>query len=85
MTTFSGVPTADAALLNVPAADADISSLRFGICGAAPMPVELLNRFERATGIRILEGYGMTETTACASVNPRDRERRVGSVGLPVP
>lgn len=85
VTTFSGVPTVYAALLNVPIGDADVSSLRFGICGAAPMPVEMFNRFEKATGIRLLEGFGMTETTACASVNPRDGERRVGSIGLPVP
>lgn len=85
VTTFSGVPTVYAALLNVPIGEADITSLRFGICGAAPMPVETFNRFEKATGIRLLEGFGMTETTACASVNPRDGERRVGSVGLPVP
>lgn len=85
VTTFSGVPTVYAALLNVPIAGADVSSLRFGICGAAPMPVEMFRRFEQATGIRLLEGFGMTETTACASVNPRDGERRVGSIGLPVP
>ncbi|MDB5999930.1 MAG: AMP-binding enzyme family protein [Rhizobacter sp.] len=85
VTTFSGVPTVYAALLNVPIEGADVSSLRFGICGAAPMPIELFNRFERATGIRILEGYGMTETTATACVNPRDGERRIGSIGLPAP
>lgn len=85
VTTFSGVPTVYAALLNVPIGDADISSLRFGICGAAPMPVETFHRFEKVTGIRLLEGFGMTETTACACVNPRDGERRIGSIGLPVP
>lgn len=85
VTTFAGVPTVYAALLNVPIAGADVSSLRFGICGAAPMPVEMFKRFEQATGIRLLEGFGMTETTACASVNPRDGERRVGSIGISVP
>jgi fatty-acyl-CoA synthase len=68
VTTFSGVPTVYAALLNVPIGGADLSSLRFGICGAAPMPVELFKRFEQATGIRLLEGFGMTETTAAGSI-----------------
>lgn len=85
VTIFSAVPTVYAALLNVPIGGADLSSLRFGICGAAPIPVETFKRFERATGIRLLEGFGMTETSAIASVNPRDGERRVGSIGLPVP
>ncbi|MBN9526499.1 MAG: acyl-CoA synthetase [Alphaproteobacteria bacterium] len=84
-TSFSGVPTIYAALLNVPIGDADVSSLRFAICGAAPMPVELFRRFEAATGIRILEGYGMTEGTCASSVNPFAGERRVGSIGLRYP
>jgi len=84
-TSFSGVPTIYAALLNVPLAGADVSSLRFAICGAAPMPVELFRRFEDATGIRILEGFGMTEGTCASSVNPYAGERRVGSIGLRYP
>jgi len=82
---FSGVPTLYAALLQVPVDDCDLSSLRFGICGAAPMPVELFKTFEERTGLRILEGYGLTESVCVASLNPRDGERRVGSIGIRIP
>ena len=82
---FSGVPTLYAALLQVPVEDCDLSSLRYGICGAAPIPVELFKTFEKTTGLRILEGYGLTESVCVASLNPRDGERRVGSIGLRIP
>ena len=60
-TFFSAVPTVLSALLNVPRDGADIGSLRFAICGAAPLAPELFQRFERATGLKLLEGYGATE------------------------
>ncbi|WP_196782663.1 acyl-CoA synthetase [Chromobacterium paludis] len=85
VTAFSAVPTVYAALMSVPRGEADLSSLRFGICGAAPMPASLIRQFEQATGIRILEGYGLTEGTCISSINPRDGERRVGSIGLRIP
>lgn len=85
ITLFSGVPTILGSLLNTPIDGADLSSLRIALCGAAPMPVELFRRFERETGIRILEGYGLTETTCTASLNPIDGERPVGSIGLRLP
>jgi len=82
---FSGVPTLYGSLLDVPADGRDISSLEYGLCGAAPMPVELLRAFQARTGIRILEGYGLTEGTCISSVNPPLGERRVGSIGLRLP
>lgn len=82
---FSGVPTVFAALLGVPIDGARLSSLRFALCGAAAMPAQIIRRFEEATGIKILEGYGLTEGTCVSSLNPRDGERRVGSIGLPIP
>ncbi|HHJ07237.1 MAG TPA: acyl-CoA synthetase [Anaerolineae bacterium] len=82
---FSGVPTVYSTLLNVPVDNADISSLEFAICGAAPMPVEVFNAFEERSGVRILEGYGLTEGTCISSVNPAYGERRVGSIGLRLP
>ena len=82
---FSGVPTVYAGLLHVPIGDADVSSLDFAICGAAPMPVEVFREFERRSGLRILEGYGLTEGTCVSSVNPPDGERRVGSIGFRLP
>jgi fatty-acyl-CoA synthase len=82
---FSGVPTLFGSLLDVPVGEHDISSLEYGLCGAAPMPVELLRTFQDRTGIRILEGYGLTEGTCVSSVNPPLGERRVGSIGLRLP
>lgn len=81
---FSGVPTLFAKLLDLPV-DADISSLEFGYCGAAPMPPDLIRRFEDTTGARIIEGYGLTEGTCVTSTNPAYGEHRVGSVGLRLP
>ncbi|MBS0448393.1 MAG: acyl-CoA synthetase [Proteobacteria bacterium] len=84
-TFFSSVPTVLAALLAVPRDGAAIDSLRFAVCGAAPLSRELFQRFEAATGLKLLEGYGMTEATCVSSLNPRDGERRVGSIGLRLP
>jgi len=82
---FSGVPTVYSALLDVPIGDSDVSSLEFAICGAAPMPVEVFRQFEERTGVRILEGYGLTEGACVSSVNPALGERRVGSIGFRLP
>ncbi|MBR8145670.1 acyl-CoA synthetase [Burkholderia sp. AU19243] len=82
---FSAVPTLYAALLDVPVGDHAIGSLEYGLCGAAPLPVEVLRAFQEKTGIRILEGYGLTEATCVSSVNPPLGERRAGSIGLSVP
>ncbi len=82
---FSGVPTLYASLLDVPVNGRDLSSLEYALCGAAPMPVEVFRTFQERTGIRILEGYGLTEATCVSSVNPPLGERRIGSIGLRVP
>ena len=79
---FSGVPTVYSALLQQPVAGRDLSSLQYALCGAAPMPVELFRAFEAQIGVRILEGYGLTEGACVSSVNPPDGERLVGSIGL---
>lgn len=84
-TSFGGVPTVYASLLDQLDRSCDISSLKHCGCGAAPMPKELFNRFENATGIRIQEGYGLTEGTCASATNPPDGERRVGSVGFRFP
>ncbi|NOZ42319.1 MAG: AMP-binding protein [Alphaproteobacteria bacterium] len=85
VTFFSGVPTIYSMLLQVPVGGADISALRLAICGAAPMPRDIIGRFEAATGIVLIEGYGMTEGTCVSSCNPLYGERRAGSVGLRLP
>ena len=82
---FSSVPTVLARLSNVERNGADLSSLRFATCGGAPIPPSLLRRLQHEFGFRVLEGYGMTEATCLASVNPRDGEQRLGSVGIRAP
>ncbi|MEM6354368.1 MAG: acyl-CoA synthetase, partial [Pseudomonadota bacterium] len=78
------VPTAASALMQRKIAH-DVSSLKYALCGSAPLPQELFRRFEEATGVKILEGYGMTEATCLVSINPPHGERKIGSVGLPIP
>lgn len=82
---FAAVPTVYSVLLNHPTSGHDVSSLEFGICGAAPMPVQVFKDFEKLTGIKILEGYGLTEATSVSSVNPLQGERKIGSIGLRLP
>lgn len=82
---FSGVPTLYASLLDIPLGHHDIRSLEYGLCGAAPLPVEVFRNFQQRTGLKILEGYGLTEGTCVSSVNPPLGERRLGSIGLRVP
>ncbi len=83
--TFSSVPTVLSTLLDIPKGDAGLSSLRYAICGAAPLSVELFQRFEAHSGMKILEGYGLTEGTCASCVNPLFGERKVGSIGLRIP
>lgn len=85
VSTFSGVPTIYSALLNVPLGGADISSLEFAVCGAAPMPAKLIEDFEAKTRVKIVEGYGLTEGGCVSAVNPPSGERRAGSIGLHIP
>jgi long-chain acyl-CoA synthetase len=89
VTVFAGVPTMYWALLNYPAADkydlAKISqNLRLSASGGAAMPVEVMKAFDEKFKVQIQEGYGLSETSPVASFNRLDRERKVGSVGLPV-
>ena len=84
--TFLGVPTMYAAMLHHDGADAfDTSSLELCVSGGAAMPVEILRGFEEAFGCTVLEGYGLSESTAIAAFNRPDRERKPGSIGIPVP
>jgi long-chain acyl-CoA synthetase len=82
--TFSAVPTMLAALLHAPGADeAEANTLRFVICGAAPLSPALFRRFEEKFGVRVMEGYGLTEGTCCSTINPFVGPRKIGSIGLP--
>ena len=78
------VPTAVSALMQRKV-DADLSTVKNAFSGSAPMPLELFNRFESATGMTVIEGYGLTEATCLVSCNPPDGEKKVGSVGVPFP
>ncbi|MEX0364447.1 MAG: acyl-CoA synthetase [Ruegeria sp.] len=78
------VPTAISAKMQRPV-DADISTVKTAFSGSAPLPVELFRRFEQATGVTIVEGYGLTEATCLVSCNPVDGEKKIGSIGIPFP
>ena len=83
-TYFSAVPTIYAMLSALPReVKPYTSSLRYGICGAAPASAELLKKFEARFGFPLLEGYGLSEGTCASTINPFDGLRKVGTVGLP--
>jgi long-chain acyl-CoA synthetase len=82
---FMGVPTMYGALLHEPGRERfDTSGLELCVSGGSALPVELLRGFEEAFGCKILEGYGLSETSPVASFNHPDRERKPGSIGTPV-
>ncbi|HUD94462.1 long-chain fatty acid--CoA ligase [Sphingobium sp.] len=85
-TSLPGVPTMYQALLDHPAIrNIDFSSLRACISGGAPLPLELKQKFEAATGARLIEGYGLTETSPIVCSNPYEGLNKSGTVGQPVP
>ncbi|NGX95257.1 MAG: acyl-CoA synthetase, partial [Candidatus Afipia apatlaquensis] len=83
-TVIGGVPTALAALLNVPV-DADISSARFSISGASLLPRAVALQYQKMTGTKIHEILGMTETGGLVSIDPAPAEPVLGSVGVRLP
>jgi long-chain acyl-CoA synthetase len=83
---FSAVPTIYSMLAALPDdVRPNTSSLRFGVCGAAPVSAELLTRFEARYGFPLVEGYGLSEGTCGSTINPVAGPRRAGTVGLPFP
>jgi long-chain acyl-CoA synthetase len=85
-TYFSAVPTIYALLNALPNhVKPNTSSLRYGICGAAPASAELLKSFEARYGFPLIEGYGLSEGTCASTINPFDGLRKPGTVGLPFP
>ena len=85
-TIFPGVPTLYTAINNHPdVAKYDLGSVKLCLSGSAPLPVEVAETFERLTGGRLVEGYGMTELSPVATANPLFGKRKVGSIGLPLP
>jgi long-chain acyl-CoA synthetase len=84
ITIFPGVPTMYTAILSHPEAGKyDLSSLKFCNSGGAPLPVEVGQRFQETTGCRLLEGWGMTETSPTGTFTPTHAPQRPGSCGLP--
>jgi long-chain acyl-CoA synthetase len=85
VTIFQGVPTMFGAILHHEGRDDfDTGSLRLCMSGGSAMPVEVMRGFEEALKCKVLEGYGLSETSPVASFNHRDRERKPGSIGTPV-
>ena len=85
-TLFPGVPTIYVAINNAPGLSKyDISSIRVCISGAAPLPVEVQQQFEKNTGGKLVEGYGLSETSPVTHANPVYGKGKAGSIGLPVP
>jgi fatty-acyl-CoA synthase len=85
VTSFSAVPTVYAALAQIPSVNYNLSTIKSAGCGAAPMPIEQFKKFKNKTGIRICEGYGLTEATVTSTVSPPAAEARIGSIGLRLP
>jgi len=85
---FPGVPTMYIALINTPGIEKhNLRSIRLCVSGASALPVEVQKRFEALTGGRLVEGYGLTETSPVTHTNPLDdpKKNRPGSIGLPYP
>lgn len=83
ITMFFGVPTVYIKLLSVDKSAYDLGSVRYYFSAAAPMPVEISQRWQQKHGLVIHEGYGLTETSPCACYN-NDLKYKQGSVGTPI-
>ena len=85
-TVMPGVPTMFIAMLNHPKLTSfDLSSLKFCLSGGAPLPVEVKQKFERLTGCKLVEGYGLSEASPSVTCNPLDGPVKEGSIGQPLP
>lgn len=85
-TVMPGVPTLYTAMLNHPKLKSyDLSSLKFCLSGGAPLPLEIKKKFESLTGCKLVEGYGLSETSPVATCNPIEGQVKDGKIGMPVP
>jgi fatty-acyl-CoA synthase len=86
VTRLSGVPTTLAVLAKSAPEKVDLSSLQpHFMTGSTALPLSVRQEFERVSGVRVLNSYGMTENTASIAIDPRDGDRKVGSSGIRVP
>lgn len=84
-TILPGVPTLFNAILNHPRiASVDLSSLKFCLSGGAALPLEVKQRFEAVTGCKVVEGYGLSETSPVVTSNPLEGPVKPGSIGMPL-
>jgi len=80
------VPTMYIGMLNNPQIDrTDLTCIKGCFSGSAPLPLEVIRDFEGKTGAVIVEGFGMTESSPVTHINPFGGERKVGSIGIPIP
>ncbi|MDT8378142.1 MAG: long-chain fatty acid--CoA ligase [Desulfotignum sp.] len=80
------VPTMYIGILDHPdLAHTDLTSIKGCFSGSAPLPLEVINKFEEKTGSVIVEGFGLTESSPVTHVNPFRGQRKVGSIGIPLP
>jgi long-chain acyl-CoA synthetase len=85
-TLFPALPTLYTAINNYPTVKKyDLSSIRACLSGASSLPVEVQKKFEELTGAKLVEGYGLTETSPVAHATPLRGTRKIGKIGLPVP
>jgi long-chain acyl-CoA synthetase len=85
-TYFPGVPTMYVALNSYPGAERyGIDAIRICNSGSAPLPVELMHSFEKKTGAKMYEGYGLSEASPTTHSSPRDGTKKPGSIGIPLP
>jgi len=85
-TIFPGIPAFYVAIANYPHVRSyGVSAIRICVSGSAPLPVEVQEAFEKLTRGRLVEGYGLTEASPVTHSNPLEGERRVGSIGIPLP
>lgn len=85
-TVMPGVPTLFNAILNHPKLKSfDLSSLKFCLSGGAALPLDVKQSFERSTGCKVVEGYGLSETSPVATCNPLNGPVKEGSIGIPLP
>jgi long-chain acyl-CoA synthetase len=85
-TLIPGVPTMYVAINNHPnVSKYDLSSVKYCISGAAPLPLEVLQKFEQLTGGTLREGYGLTESSPVTHCNPLEGMVKEGSIGIPFP
>jgi len=85
-TVMPGVPTMFIAMLNHPKLKTfDLSSLKYCVSGGAPLPVDVKDRFEKITGCKVVEGYGLSEASPSVTCNPVEGPVKSGSIGQPLP